>query len=168
MKIDKLKKFNIFNSLKDNEVELFIKNINTKSYKKNELIMKEGEPGDSIMFLLNGSISITKALTLSINKTDNHDNREKEFIRATDSDNIIIGEISLFSDKKIRTATVTALKNCEVGFLSNVDFEKICNNNKEVGYHVLNNIIKIITERLILTNHQVLKLTTAFSLVMDE
>ena len=168
MNIDKLKEFNIFNSLKSNEVELFTKKINIKSYKKDELIMKEGAPGDSIMFLLSGNISITKALTLSINKADNHDNREKEFIRCSASDNIIIGEISLFSDKKIRTATVKALKNCEIGFLSNTDFEKICSKNKEVGYHVLNNIIKIINERLITTNHQVLKLTTAFSLVMDE
>ena len=168
MKIDAFKNFKIFNSLNNKNIELFTNKIIAKSYKKNELIMKEGEPGESIMFLLDGNISITKALTLSINKSDNHDNREKEFIRCKSSDNIIIGEVSLFSNEKIRTATVTALTNCEIGFLNNKDFEKICTKNNEVGYIALNNIVKIIAERLIATNHQVLKLTTAFSLVMDE
>ena len=39
---------------------------------------------------------------------------------------------------------------------------KIATNSK-----VLKNLISIITEKLIDTNHQVLKLTTAFSLVID-
>ena len=168
MKTEKMKNFNIFNSLDNNEIELFTKKIITKSYKKDELIIKEGEPGGSIIFLLKGDISITKALTLSTNKVDSDDSREKEFIRCKSSDNIIIGEVSLFSKEKIRTATVKSLSNCDIGFLKDVDFEKICNSNKEVGYRVLKNIIEIITERLITTNHQVLKLTTAFSLMMDE
>ena len=120
------------------------------------------------MFLLSGEINITKALTLPINKIDNHDNREKEFIRCKASDNIIIGEISLFSSKKIRTATVKAISDSNVGFLNNTDFFKICDKNNKVGYRILTNITDIITERLISTNHQVLKLTTAFTLVMDE
>ena len=168
MKIDKLKEFNIFNGLENNEVELFTKSMVSKSYKKGDLIMKEGELGDSIMFLLSGEINITKALTLSINKIDNHDNREKEFIRCKASDNIIIGEISLFSRKKIRTATVKAISDSNVAFLNNTNLFEICDKNNKVGYRILKNITDIITERLISTNHQVLKLTTAFTLVMDE
>ena len=56
----------------------------------------------------------------------------------------------------------------EVIDLEKKDFFDICNSNNEVGYKVLKNLIGIITEKLIDTNHQVLKLTTAFSLVMKK
>ena len=64
-------------------------------------VMKEGDVGGSILFLLSGKINITKSLTLSTNKNNAHDNSEKEFIRCKASDKIIIGEIN----KKVNTAS---------------------------------------------------------------
>ena len=168
MKNNDLNNFKIFNDLNNNEIQLFIKKIQSNTYKKNDLIMKEGDEGHSILFLLDGEINITKALTLPTNKNDdNNDNREKEFIRCTAQDNIIIGEISLFSNDSKTTATVKALTDCNIAYLERKDFFEICEENTDVGYKVINNLIKIITQKLINTNHQVLKLTTAFSLVMD-
>ena len=117
--------------------------------------------------MLSGKINITKSLTISTDKNNKHDNSEKEFIRCKASDKIIIGEISLFSQDNIRTATMKALSECEIGYLDNKDFFKICDNNTEVGYKVLKNLVEIVTKKLINTNHQVLKLTTAFSLIME-
>ena len=167
MKIDNINTFDIFNGVNNKEIELFLKQINHKSFKKNKIIMKEGDVGGSMLFLLSGQINITKSLTLSTNKNNTHDNSEKEFIRCKASDKIIIGEISLFSQDNIRTATVKALSECEIGYLDNKDFFKICDNNVEVGYKVLKNLVEIVTKKLINTNHQVLKLTTAFSLIME-
>ena len=48
------------------------------------------------------------------------------------------------------------------------DFFDICNKNTKVGYKIFNNLLKVITQKLISTNFQVLKLTTAFSLIIDE
>ena len=47
------------------------------------------------------------------------------------------------------------------------DLFKICNNNHTIGFKIMQNISKIITEHLIKSNHKVLKLTTAFSLLID-
>ena len=77
------------------------------------------------------------------------------------------GEISLFSEDNKRTATVKALSKCHIGYLNKEDFFSICEQNKDIGFKTLNNLTKIMTQRLIDTNHQVLKLTTAFSLIID-
>ena len=173
---DKIKDFKIFNNINNDGIELFLNKMQLKSYQENEIIMHEGDKGNSILLLLNGEISITKALTLPTNKKNDtlnkaelsiNDNREKEIIRCNAENNIIIGEISLFSKKNERTATVKALTNCNIAYLEKDDFFEICNQNTEIGYKAINNLTQIITQRLIDTNHQVLKLTTAFSLIVD-
>ena len=167
MNTENLNDFKIFDGLSNTEIDLFLKQIKSTSYHKGEMIMKEGKSGDSLLFLLSGEINITKSLTLSTNKNEAKDNREKEFIRYKAQDNIIIGEVSLFSNDHERTASAKALENSDIGAINKKDFFDICNSNNEVGYKVLKNLIGIITEKLIDTNHQVLKLTTAFSLVID-
>ena len=161
------KKYKIFENLTDKEIDLFSDQIKTKSYNQNITIISEGEKGDSILFLLEGEISITKTLTLPIGKNSGSDVVEKEFGRLKSNQYISFGENSLFSSDKKRTATVKALTNCEIGFLDEIDFVKICESHYEVGYKVLKNLNEITTYNLIQTNHQILKLTTAFSLLMD-
>ena len=177
MKIDKnkVKDFKIFNNINNDGIKLFLDKMKLRSYKEDDIIMQEGDEGNSILLLLNGEINITKALTLPTNKRNDNlqtqlsinDNREKEIIRCNAKNNIIIGEISLFSKKNERTATVKALTNCDIAYLEKDVFFDICNKNTEIGYKVINNLTQIITQRLIDTNHQVLKLTTAFSLIVD-
>ena len=167
MKNNNLKEFEVFNNLDSKQIQLFTEKLEMISYKKNDIIMQEGEEGNGILFLIEGKINITKALTLSTNKSEINDTREKEFIRCKSSDNIIIGEVSLFSKDNKRTATVKALTNSQIGYLNKKDFFTICQEDKDAGYKVINNLTKIITQKLIDTNHQVLKLTTAFSLIID-
>ena len=83
MKIDnnRIKKFKIFNGVDDEGIKLFLDKLQLKSHKKNDIIMQEGDEGHSILFLLSGEITITKALTLATNKNnDDNDNREKELL----------------------------------------------------------------------------------------
>ena len=121
MNTKNLLQYSIFEGFKEEEIQKFIEVIKTKHYKKNEAIIKENEIGDSIMLLLDGTVSITKALT-----------------------------------------------DCEIGILYNKDLVKICQNDHEIGYKAMTNISKKLIEDLLLTNEQVLKLTTAFSLILDK
>jgi len=161
-------KYKIFNNLNNDEIDLFIKKISTERYKKNQVVISEGDIGDSIIFLLSGEISITKALTLSISKSNNSNVVEKEFSRLTSEQYISLGENSLFNQNNKRTATIKTLSECELGFLNNKDLFSICEKNYKVGYKLLKNLNEIITQNLIKTNHQILRLTTAFSLLVDE
>ena len=54
MKIDKnrIEKFKIFNGVNDGGIKLFLDKLQLKSYKKNDIIMQEGDEGHSILFLL--------------------------------------------------------------------------------------------------------------------
>ena len=159
-----LLKYSLFNNFSENEVQKFIEMIKNQAYKEDEMIIRENEIGDSIMLLLKGTVSITKALTIKINEIKK---REKEFIKLNDSQYPFFGEISIFNDNK-RTATIKAETGCEIGILYNKDLIKICKNDHEIGYKIMTNISKKLIEDLLITNNQVLKLTTAFSLILDK
>ena len=165
---ENFKKYPIFEELNSSETEDFIKNMEINNYSKKEIIIKEGDEGNSILFLLNGEISISQALTLSTVKHSYVDNREKELIKLNSKEgDISIGEIALFNSDKKRSATVKAVSDCKIARLDFKDFFKICNSNNSLGYKVMKNISKIITGHLTESNHKVLKLTTAFSLLIN-
>jgi hypothetical protein len=54
------------------------------------------------------------------------------------------------------------------GRISKMDFFQICNSNPSIGNLVMQNIARVLTGRLKQSNQNVLKLTTAFSLLMQE
>ena len=167
--INLLSRFSIFEELDKKNIKKFTDSIKIKSFKKNEPIIKEGNSGNSILFLLEGDISISQALTLKTIKHELSDNRQKELIRiSSENSYFTFGEVSLFNPDKKRSATVKALSNCKIGKLPFKDIFNICNSNHDVGYILMKNISKIITKQLINSNHNVLKLTTAFSLIVDD
>ena len=164
--ITTLKDYPIFNNLKENEINIFSKKITIKKFSKNEIILKEGEEGNSVLFLLEGDISITQALTL---KTNKFDNREKELIRInSNTQKFTFGEISLLNEDKKRTATVKTNSKCVIGELDFSNIFKICESDNSVGYKIMKNISSIITKQLIQSNTNLLKLTTAFSLIVND
>ena len=159
-----LLKYSLFDNFSENEVHSFIEIIKNKSYKENEIIITENEIGDSIMLLLKGTVSISKALTIKMNEIEK---REKEFIKLSSNLHPFFGEISIFNNNK-RTATIKTETECEIGILYNKDLIRICKNNHEIGYKIMTNISKKLIDDLVTTNNQVLKLTTAFSLILDK
>ena len=164
MDTNNLLQYLLFDGFKEKEIKRFIETIKTKHYKKNEIIIKENEIGNSIMLLLDGTVNITKALTIKMNEIKK---REKEFIKLNSNQHPFFGEISIFNNNH-RTATIKAETGCEIGILSNKDLIKICQDNHEIGYKIMTNISKKLIEDLLITNEQVLKLTTAFSLILDK
>ena len=161
-----LMEFSIFNGLDKTQIDKFLKLIKIDEISENEDIIKEGEIGDSLIFLFDGTVSITKALTLMTNKTA-VDTREKEMTRLDSKLRPVFGEMSLFNDEDKRTATITALTKCNIGILSSKNFFLICDNDTYVGNIVMKNIASQMADNLRKTNQQVLKLTTAFSLILE-
>jgi CRP-like cAMP-binding protein len=163
-----IKTFKIFNDLSDNEIELFTKHVKIREYKKDDTIINEGEEGASLLFVLDGEIIITQALTLTTNKFDKNDTREKQLTNLSSKDHkIMLGEIALCSPDKKRNATVKAVIDCQIARLPFNKIYNICNSDNSVGYKVMKNLSEIVTKNLVDSNHKVLKLTTAFSLLID-
>lgn len=164
-----LHSFEIFNDLSNKEIELFTNTIKIDNYKKDETIINEGEEGSSLLFVIDGKIVITQALTLVTNKLDKGDDREKQLTNLNSTDHkIMLGELALFSPDKKRNASVKAIENCKIASITFNNIFKICNENNAVGYKVMKNLSEIITKNLINSNNKVLKLTTAFSLLIDQ
>ena len=162
-----LDKYLLFAHLSRDELHLFEKYIRYKTYDKGSVIISEGEVGDSIFMLEEGEVEITQALTLPTRES-NYDTREKSIIRLKHDSYPFFGEMSLFGNETRRNATVTALTNCKMAIISNKDLLKVCDKNPEIGYQVMKNIATVLSERLRQCNQNVLKLTTAFSLILEE
>ena len=137
-----------------------------KTVKDKEVIMKEGDDGDTIVLLLSGEVSITQALTLK-NKKAVSDNREKVLIKLNATLHPFFGEISLFNEVDKRTATITATSECDVAILDDDEIINLCNEDNSLGYKIMKNLAEKLSSSLEKTNNQVLKLTTVFNLILD-
>ena len=167
--LNNLKDFKIFDNIDEDTLKKFHKKISIKNFNKGNTIIKEGEEGDSILFLIKGDISISQAITLNTTIHNSNDNREKELIRInSEKQNFSFGEVSLLNSDKKRTATVKTNTECVVAELKFLDIFSISEKNKDAGYILMKNIGTIITKQLITSNNRVLKLTTAFSLIIDD
>lgn len=78
----------------------------------------------------------------------------------------LLGEIGLLGDN-IRSATVTALANCQLWVISKADFEALAEADPQLGYKVLQAIAKVLCSRLKKANQDILKLTTALSIALS-
>ena len=88
-------------------------------------------------------------------------------MKLSEQDSPLFGEMAIFSEGDVRTANVRAESNCTLAKIHKRDLLKICDENPELGFIVMRNFGRIITKNLIKANQNVLKLTTAFSLILD-
>ena len=116
--------------------------------------------------LLEGEVQINQALTLSMNKSES-DNREKAILKLSSDINPLFGEMSMFNDGDRRTANVRAETACILVKLDKLDLYNICEKNPNIGFKVMRNLGRIISGNLVKANQNVLKLTTAFSLILE-
>ena len=166
MNNNQLNQFQIFDDLNDDQINQFHSALKEVTIDKGEQFIKEGEKGDSIYLLLSGSVEINQALTLSMNKGES-DNREKAILKLTSEMHPQFGEMSIFNEGDQRTANVRAETTCTLARIDKSDLYSICDKNPEIGYKVMRNLGRIISGNLVKANQNVLKLTTAFSLILD-
>ena len=166
MNNEQLKKFTIFSDLTDDELNYFGDALKEVKMEKGQQFITEGEEGDCIYLLLKGEVQINQALTLSMNKSES-DNREKAILKLSSDINPLFGEMSMFNEGDRRTANVRAETTCILVKLDKLDLYNICEKNPNVGFKVMRNLGRIISGNLVKANQNVLKLTTAFSLILE-
>lgn len=166
MNNEQLKKFTIFSDLTDDELNHFSDALKEVKMEKGQQFITEGEEGDCIYLLLEGEVEINQALTLSMNKSES-DNREKAILKLSSDINPLFGEMSMFNEGDRRTANVRAETACVLVKLDKSDLYNICEKNPNIGFKVMRNLGRIISGNLVKANQNVLKLTTAFSLILE-
>ena len=161
-----LDKFSIFKGLSSVQISKFESTITLKKIHTDDVIIKEGDAGDSIIFLLKGEVKISKPMTLYTSGND-FDDREKEMIVLDASANPFFGDYALFTEDNKRTANIIAKSDGEIGVLMTKDLFKICESDYQLGYLVIKNLTQNITNQVVKQSNDILKLTTAISLILE-
>ncbi len=168
IKAEEISDFELLSGLTTKERNEFCTRLTESRYPAGQIVFNEGDKGGAIFFLIAGDVEISQALTLPMAKSAKYDSRAKSIIRLSSKDGPVFGEVSFFSNEDKRTATVKALTNCRMGVLSSDEFTKILEDNHDIGYKVMSNLARIVCQRLVTSNQNVLKLTTALSLILEK
>jgi len=160
------KKVSLFKNLNEVQIKKIMTIMTLSEIKKNEMITREGEPGDSMFILLNGEVEISKSLFISPLSSENS-LQEKALNRLTEQQHSFLGEMALFLEKPERSASIKALRPCTLAVLQKVELLKILDKDSTIASIIFKNIAAELCIRLIKSNKDILKLTTAFSLALE-
>ena len=161
-----LGQFPIFAGMSDAHLDKMVKIMKRKRFRAGQIIIQEGERGDSMFLLLDGKVEVSKTLTLIIDR-GNVDTRDKSLIHLSAEDMACFGEMSLLGNSHKRTATIKTFTDCTVGIITREDCLQLCEEDTLLGFLFMRNVAKAIALRLERANKDVIKLTTAFSLALQ-
>ena len=164
--ITHLKNCPLFKGLNEEEIAVYRAATRLVSYKEGASIMTEGESGETLVILIKGKVTISKKLTLL--GDDEGDTKDKTFITLTDEYKPFFGEMAMLKDDSRRTASVIASTDCEMVIMEKQSFQEVSVKHPGIGLKVMENIAKKLATNLERESKNVLKLTTAFSLVLEE
>jgi len=167
VKIQHFRNYPIFKNLNDTELEEIYSIMSFKTIETGIQIIKDGDKGDRTFILLKGEVEISKPLTLIHSDSGEVGQVDKALIRLKEEYFPCVGEMVLFGDESIRSASVTTTKKSEFAIIKKDDFLTLAEKNNSIGYKVMKNLAGIIGDRLKKANQDILKLTTAFSLALE-
>jgi len=103
----------LFSEFNEQELQLLLGHIRVKTLKKDSMICREGEAGESLMIISRGEVAITKQVPRA----------EEVWIRNL-REGDFFGEFGFFTDQK-RHANVKALTECEILEISKNELDQI-------------------------------------------
>lgn len=131
--MDILKKVAIIKShasfavLSDEEAEQLASLLTEKEYRDGEVIVKQGDPVDSIFFIVNGVADVR------YNYIEDNQRKFKPLAKLTENQTIGLSETGLYSLSGVRTATVVAEGNVFLLRLSTAALNGFALANPHVG-----------------------------------
>ncbi len=136
------------------------------TFSANEIIMKEGDVGDTMYIMLEGTVEVAKSLVIGAVEDEDME-KNKVFTRLEGKHHAVFGEIALLEELK-RTATIKAITDCVLYEIKKDDFLKLAATDYELGYRILLNLARIVSTRLRKADEDTIKLTTALSVILRE
>jgi CRP-like cAMP-binding protein len=131
-----------------------------------EVIMKEGELGDTMYFFVEGQVKVTKELTLKVGRAA-FSQADKSMVTIKPGPSGVFGDMAMFGDEP-RSATITAVGECVLYEIKRDLFTGLCERDPELGVRLLRRVASVLCERIRKGNSDVLKLSTALSLALSK
>jgi len=152
-------KIYLFQDIKEDELHQVLNRTSPREFSAGEVIIQEGDPGDSLFIMQAGEVEITKQLTLVL---DEDTPKERVMIRLNAENGVYFGEMGLL-ENDTRSATVTASTDCALLELHQKDFLNLIDQNPAMGVKLLLRLAQVLSRHLRKTNQDVVKLTTALA-----
>jgi CRP/FNR family cyclic AMP-dependent transcriptional regulator len=158
----------LFKNLMPTEIGKVLTIAREVKFAKDDLIMKEGDFGDTLFIIRKGAVEVSKRLTLEgLEGEGAAMQKNKVFTRLDASQHAVFGEIALLEDTK-RTATIRAVTDCIFYEIKKDDFLQLAEEDHRLGYRIILNLAKIVSARLRKADEDTIKLTTALCIVLKE
>jgi CRP-like cAMP-binding protein len=126
----------VFGGLCENELKLLSDASVRLEKKTGEVIFKEGDPGSSMLVILDGKVKITKKITEGV-----------ECTLLTLQRGGVFGELSVISGE-LRTASAVAVTDVIMLSLERAMFKKMAEDNPELGRKLTLNLLQVVSSRL--------------------
>ena len=163
-----LKETALFKNLTPTEIGKILKIAREVTFAEGDVVMKEGDFGDTLYIIEKGTVEVAKCLTMEgMDDDDSAMEANKVFTRLDASQHAVFGEIALLEDTK-RTATIRAVTDCVLLEIRKDDFLQLAENDNQLGYRILLNLARIVSARLRKADEDTIKLTTALSIILKE
>ncbi len=160
-----LQEIPILQNLDESELRMFLGIARRVQFARGKTILKEGESGDTMYIIVEGTVEISKTLVMKLAR-ENFQDRDKILTKLSAEDHAIFGEVALFEQNK-RTATVVALTDCRLLEISKTAFLGLAEQNPRIGYKITRNITQLLCSRLRKADEDTVKLTTALSMALS-
>jgi len=134
-----LKEIAFFEDFSAEELEFFSKNVSLRYVPGDTWLIKRGEIGDYLFFILEGSVEV---------RLDQKDT--KRIVIATFTSGACVGEMAMVDDYS-RSADIVVTESSELLILTRNGFERICRENPAVGIKFLRGLAKNLSIRLRMT-----------------
>jgi CRP/FNR family transcriptional regulator, cyclic AMP receptor protein len=158
----------LFMSLSAKEIDKVLEIAREVKFAEDDIIMKEGDFGDTLYIIRKGTVEVAKCLTMEgMEDDDRAMQKNKVFTRLDESQHAVFGEIALLEDTK-RTATIRAITDCIFYEIRKDDFLRLAEDDNQLGYRILLNLARIVSARLRKADEDTIKLTTALSIILKE
>ena len=96
MDLKRLMEISVFSTLDEPELEQVSNIARERRFRDGEVIMKEGDEGDTMYLIFEGEVEVSKALTMKFGE-DDYREMEKVLTRFRPEDRVVFGEkITLF------------------------------------------------------------------------
>lgn len=144
-RLTKLDLFSDFNPEKSEDKRILTalyETLSLKKFKKGDVIIKEGDKGDSFYILYTGTVQVQQKTLASDTIAIANLNAEQ---------GIFFGEAALISHD-VRSASVIALTDCSTIVLSGQKFLQLCEKEPVLGYHVTYRIAQRLADTIRKTN----------------
>ena len=140
MDLSLLKRAAIFADLTDEELARVAEVCKEQTFKFGQTSFKEGEPGNRLYMISDGEVRISRVVPGS----------GEEALTVLKA-GACFGEMSVF-DRSERSTDAIANKDCTLLTITRSDFEMLLDFNRDVGYKVLWSVVRLLSERLRVTN----------------